>query len=104
MSLAPGEQRTLSEIERQLCRSDPELAAMFEFASYRLPQPWCASQRSRQPGWSLPSVRMIILIALGAALLVACLAIALVAASHAIPQWSGRIPGAALGGSYSALL
>jgi hypothetical protein len=36
MSLAPGEQETLTEIEHSLCRSDPRLAAMFAVFSRQI--------------------------------------------------------------------
>lgn len=36
MSLAPGEQETLTEIENSLCRSDPRLAAMFAVFSRQI--------------------------------------------------------------------
>lgn len=36
MSLAPGEQETLTEIENSLCRSDPRLAAMFAVFSKQI--------------------------------------------------------------------
>lgn len=82
MSLAPGEQRTLSEIESRLRRSDPELAAMFE----RLDgdgigqrSPLAGPPRCAQ-GLGVRSVVVLIAIC---ALFVGCLAIALVAASDA---------------------
>lgn len=76
MGLAPGEQRTLTEIESQLRKTDPDLAAAFaSFGSQsyqrrgrigRFLTPWAARR-----GW----VIRITAFAVVAALLAACLAV-----------------------------
>jgi hypothetical protein len=76
MGLAPGEQRTLTEIESQLRRTDPDLAVAFAlFASQGV-------QRRRPIGgflsrWAMRRGRIIriTVLAIVVALLAACLAV-----------------------------
>lgn len=89
MSLKPREQRTLAEIESQLRRSDPELVVMFtrlargdrRWASIMGRHPLRPRQGSR--------ARTVILITLGAVLLIACVAMAVATAGHAVPRRGG---------------
>jgi hypothetical protein len=76
MGLAPGEQRTLSEIESQLRRTDPNLAAAFAlFGSQGF------QRRGRIGGFLAPGAMRrgrairITAFAVAAALLVTCLAV-----------------------------
>lgn len=91
MSLVPGEQRTLTEIESGLRKSDPELAAMFA----RLPD-----GRARTPCRRRASI--VILVAI-CTLFFLCLAIALVAAAHAGTRTGGLSPYPGHGSAHSAL-
>jgi hypothetical protein len=95
MSLAPGEQRTLAEIESQLRTSDPRLAAMFtRFAAMRARRRPFRGRLSRwAPG---PDGRArIILVAVSVALLIACAIAGVIATSHASPLRAGHAPGSA---------
>ena len=95
MSLAPGEQRTLAEIESCLCRSDPGLAAMFNVLARTDPRKRPARERLRRHAFGpASSARMIIVLAVGAAFLIACLVIAVLAATHSAPPQHGHGPGA----------
>jgi hypothetical protein len=76
MGLAPGEQRTLTEIDSQLRKTDPDLAAAFAlFGSQGF------QRRGRTAGFLAPSamqrgpVIRITAFAVVAALLAACLAV-----------------------------
>jgi hypothetical protein len=76
MGLAPGEQRTLSEIESQLRRTDPDLAAAFALFGCQ------GFQRRGRIGaflapWAMRRERVIRItaIAVVAALLATCLAV-----------------------------
>lgn len=98
MSLMPSEQRRLTEIEHQLSRSDPKLAAMFavltdEAMKRRSVRRWLRAIRRRvQRCWPRPAnpARLFILTAVTVTLLVASVAMALVAASHAAPSRRGH--------------
>ena len=94
MSLAPGEQQRLTEIEDQLRRSDSGLAAMFARfpAGAKRARPALMQLRGCSPGRA-GRVRMIILIALGAALFIACIVVALSMASHVSQLQGGYSPG-----------
>jgi hypothetical protein len=91
MSHAPGEQRTLAEIESRLCRSDPAFAAMFSLLGE-------ADRRRRPVGRRLPrptlgpggGARLITVLAVGVAFLVTCIAMAMVSAAHATPSHDGH--------------
>lgn len=89
MSLVPGEQRTLTEIESGLRKSDPQLAAMF----VRL-----ADSRARTPCWRRASIVFLVVIC---TLFFLCLAIALVAAAHAGTRTGGLSPHPGHGSGYS---
>lgn len=78
MGLAPGEQRTLTEIESQLCRTDPDLAAAFALFGSR------GFHRRGRIGrfltsWTIRRGRVIriTVFAVAAALLATCLAVGL---------------------------
>ncbi len=87
MSLKPREQRTLAEIESRLRRSDPELVVMFTRLA-RGDRRWASImgrhplRRPRQGS----RARTVILITLGAILLIACIAMAVATAGHAVPR------------------
>lgn len=95
MSLAPGEQRTLAEIESRLGRSDPQLVAMFDRFTVEDTSKESALRRmlrsSPGPGGR---VRLIILVVVSVTLLVASIAVAMVAASRTAPS-PGEIGGGA---------
>lgn len=99
MSLAPGEQRTLTEIENHLRRSDPRLAAMFGLLAAGSVRPAAGSVRPvMQPSSTeLPGPhgrpRLIILAVVGTALIIACIAMAMNSASHAVSARAGQGPG-----------
>jgi hypothetical protein len=90
MGLAPGEQRTLTEIESQLRRADPSLAAAFAlFASQGLQRrgplgrflaPWTTRHRR--------VIRITVLTVV--AVLAACLAVGIYLACH---QAGAHVPG-----------
>jgi hypothetical protein len=90
MGLAPGEQRTLTEIESQLHRTDPNLAATFAlFASQDL--------RRRGPlgrfltSWTMRHRRAIRITVLAlVAALAACLAVCIYLACHHV---GAHVPG-----------
>jgi hypothetical protein len=81
MSLAPGEQRSLAEIENHLSRTDPVLVAMFtHFTAEGLGErPLHTPGRRRTQG---RRARMIILAALSVALIAASIAVAVAVALH----------------------
>jgi hypothetical protein len=93
MSLAPDEQRTLTQIENELSRSDPRLAAMFTRFS-------AEHTRTRHLLGALPRygprpggrARMIILIAASLTLLIACVSVAVVVASRPAQPRGGSGP------------
>jgi hypothetical protein len=93
MSLKPGEQRTLAEIESRLRSSDPELVVMFTRLA-RGDRRW-ASLTERVP-LRRPEkgsrARTVILLAVGAVLLAAFIAVAVATAGHAGPQRGGHPP------------
>ena len=105
MSLKPREQRTLAEIESQLRRSDPELVVMFtrlargdrRWASLKERLPLRRPERSSR-------ARTVILLAVGAVLLAALIAVAVVTsgAGNAVPQRGGYRPAAGRTGTHSA--
>lgn len=101
MSLAPGEQRTLAEIESHLCRSDPAFAAMFSMLAEAdprkrpAPEPWPRRMLGAADG-----ARAIIVLAVGVIFLIACITTAVVAASHASPPRGGHGPGVSPAGAY----
>lgn len=84
MSLAPSEQQVLTEIESQLRRSDPGLAAMLARFAIEGGQerPVLSCQRGRPPERHGPA-RMLILIATVVTLIITCVAMAVTAASRA---------------------
>ena len=109
MSLTSGEQRTLAEIESQLCGSDPGLAAMF--ARFTAGGPgsgflaaWLPRYR-HGPGGHGPGgpARVIILILAGVTLFITAIAVAAVATLHAAPPHGAHVPGTHQAGSYSSL-
>jgi hypothetical protein len=102
MSLAPGEQRRLTEIECQLNESDPGLAAMFaRFAvEGRQQRPMLMRPQSCPPERSGSRTRMIILCTVTVALIIACV-VAVSSASRGSPQRGGHGPGVSPAGAYS---
>jgi len=119
MSLTSGEQRTLAEIESQLCGSDPGLAAMFArftaggpgsgFLAAWLPRyrhgPGGHGPGGHGPGGHGPGgpARVIILILAGVTLFITAIAVAAVATLHAAPPHGAHVPGTHQAGSYSSL-
>lgn len=103
MSLKPGEHRTLAEIENQLRRSDPELVVMFTRLA-RGDRRW-ASLKERVP-LRRPvrgsRTRTVILLAVGAVLLAAFIAVAVATAGHGAAQHTGYLPAAGRTGTHSA--
>lgn len=95
MSLAPGEQQRLTEIESQLRRSDPGLAVMLaRFATHDgQERPVLSCQPGRPPERRSPA-RMLILIATVVTLIITCAAMAVTAASHADRARGGHGQGA----------
>lgn len=102
MSLAPGERRTLAEIEGRLGESDPELATML--ATFR-----AESTPGQTPRACMPSpeprsgarVRIIVL-AITVVLFIVCSIVAVVAAPNngQVPGGQGPHGGATTSGSY----
>ncbi|MBO0732339.1 MAG: DUF3040 domain-containing protein [Acidimicrobiaceae bacterium] len=112
MSLAPGEQRMLAEIESQLGGSDPGLAAMFaRFTAegarmqpllWRAPLLWRLPRCHRAPGHGERGygesghgepgslARMAILIAAAVLVIATCVAVAVVGVSHNTPSRGGH--------------
>jgi hypothetical protein len=102
MGLASDEQRTLAEIESRLHKSDPTFAAMFSLLAE-------ADTRKRPARERLPrhvlgvagGARAIIVLAVGMLFLIACIVMAVITTSHAIPPPDGHGPGVSLvGGGY----
>jgi hypothetical protein len=94
MSLVPGEQRTLTEIERKLGKSDPGLAAMLvRFTTESTPNRGLLWRPPRRGPGKGNCARMFLLVATGLTLLMASIAIALVAVSHSGPPTRGHNPG-----------
>ena len=103
MSLAPNEQRRLTEIEDQLRRSDPRLAAMFaRFSDGTRRTPRALMRRLGCSPEQAGRVRIIVLVVLGVALFIACVAIAVTMASHASLLQGGHGPGTSPAGTYSS--
>lgn len=99
MSLAPNEQRTLTEIENRLRRSDPRLAAMFGLLTTGGVR--CVMQPSPADGpRSHGRARMIILGAVGVALVIACVLMAVISAHTGTPPIGGHGGGVASTGVY----
>jgi hypothetical protein len=95
MSLAPGEQRTLAEIESRLGRSDPQLVAMFDrFTVEDTPKGSALRPMLRCPPGPGGRARLIILIVVSVTLLAASLAVGMIAASRTAPP-PGEIGGGA---------
>lgn len=96
MSLAPGEQRSLAEIESHLRRTDPVLVAMFtHFTAGSLEErPPHTRARRRVQG---RRARMIILVALSLALIAASIAVAV---AVAVAPRQVRWPAQGHGGAY----
>lgn len=92
MSLAPGEQRTLTEIENHLRRSDPRLVAMFGLLSAGGVRPVMRPSSTELQG-PHGRPRLIILAVVGMALIIACIAMAMNSASHAVSAHAGHGPG-----------
>ncbi|MGH3299442.1 MAG: DUF3040 domain-containing protein [Trebonia sp.] len=91
MSLAPSEQQRLTEIERRLRSSDPELAVMLaRFTIERAQErPVLSCQQGSPPERRSPA-RMLILIATVITLIIACVAMAVTAASCADQARAGH--------------
>ena len=103
MSLKPGEQRTLAEIENQLRSSDPELVVMFTRLA-RGDRRWAAPKERLPPRHPERGsrARTVILLAVGAVLLAAFIAVAVVTAGHPVPQRDGHPPAAGRTGTHPA--
>jgi hypothetical protein len=101
MSLAPGEQRTLAEIESRLRESDPALAAMFSLLAEtdRRKRP-AAERLPRHPLGAAGGGRAIIVLTVGVLFIIACVTIAAVAAAHATSPHDGHGQGVSLVGTY----
>jgi hypothetical protein len=91
MGLAPGEQRTLAEIESVLCRSDPAFAAMFSLLAEadRRKRP-AGGRLRRHPLGPVDGARLIAVLAVGVAFLVTCIVMAVAAAAHGTPSQDGH--------------
>jgi len=101
MSLAPGEQRTLAEIESDLCGSDPAFAAMFTvLADVHTGEPPARECLPRHAFGATDSARAIIVLAVGMLFLIACIVTAVITTSHATPPHDGHGPGVSLVGTY----
>ena len=104
MSLTSGEQRTLAEIESQLCGSDPGLAAMFaRFTArgrHRRPLTGRLARYRQAPGGP---ARVIILILASVTLLIAALAVAVAVTLHAAPSHGVHLPGPHQASIFSSL-
>ena len=101
MSLAPGEQRTLAEIESHLCRSDPVFAAMFSLLAEADTRKRPVRERlPRHPPGAADGARAIIVLAVGVLFLIACVAMAAVAAAHATSPQDGHGQGVNPVGAY----
>jgi len=91
MSLAPGEQRTLAEIESDLCGSDPAFAAMFTvLADVHTGEPPARECLPRHAFGATDSARAIIVLAVGMLFLIACVTMAVVATAHATSPQDGH--------------
>lgn len=92
MSLAPGEQRTLAEIESRLRTSDPWLTSMFSLLSADKSRP---VMRPATAGGMRPRgrARMIVLAALSVTLIAGCIVMAMHSASRAVPAGTGHSSG-----------
>lgn len=101
MSLAPGEQRTLAEIESRLCGSDPAFAAMFTvLADVHTGKPPARERLPRHALGAADSARAIVVLAVGVIFLVVCVAMAVVAAAHAASPLDGHGQGVSPAGAY----
>jgi hypothetical protein len=101
MSLAPGEQRALAEIESRIRRSDPSLAALFTLLS--------GADARKRPGCEFPPrrspelrgrTRALFLLVASATLLVACIAMTMAAVSREVPAGDGHGSGVRPAGAY----
>ena len=92
MSLAPGEQETLTEIENSLCRSDPSLAAMFaDFSrqTFGRQGPVRESLSPWRPGLRRTmGMTLLIITALGAM----CVVLGIALASRGAPPHGASVP------------
>jgi hypothetical protein len=101
MSLPPGEQRTLAEIESRLCESDPAFAAMFSLLAEADSRKRPALERPpRHTLGAADGTWAIIVLAVGVIFLIACVTMTVVAASHAGPPQDGHGPGVSPAGAY----
>jgi Protein of unknown function (DUF3040) len=93
MSLAPGEQQTLTAIESQLQRSDPGLAAMFAAFSSQVVRRQGPVRELLSP-WRPRSKRVlrIVLLAVLAGLLVLGIVLGFLVTSHAGPPDGTFVP------------
>jgi len=109
MSLAPGEQRTLAKIERELDRSDPGLVALFARFARREGRRQRRRQRARRgllvhrrPSGRTRGgrARLLAFAAVTATLLIACVATGVTAASRAAPSGGGHGTGTTTSRAY----
>lgn len=101
MSLAPGEQRTLAEIESSLCSSDPAFAAMFTvLADVHTGKPPARECLPRRALRAADGARAVIVLAVGVLFLIACVTMAVVAATHAASPRGGHGQSVSPAGAY----
>jgi hypothetical protein len=100
MTLAPGERHTLAEIEDQLSRTDPALAASFGQLATGRARNVMQPTHTREPGPR--HARLVILAVLGAALIIACIAMAVSSSARPISPRRGPGPGVGSASVYPA--
>ncbi len=97
MSLAPGEQRALTEIESRLRESDPQLDAMFARFASKGPRGRGEARELLSSWRSFPTeLTRIIAVAVGVALLIACAIAGAISTSHAGPSQGNFGPGSVI--------
>lgn len=102
MSLAPGEQRSLAEIESQLSRSDPRLAKMF--ARFTADGLHTRSLLQLPPRSGLrrgARARVVILVIVSMTLFIMCVAVAVSIATHGAQPGGRTLPGASQAGLHA---